>query len=58
MKLRGSFHEIATFVDAIGKMDRIVNVAGVSMTNPKSVNQKIIVQGAFTIKTYRFKKDG
>ena len=56
MKLRGSFHEIATFVDAI-EMDRIVNVAGVSMTNPKSVNQKIIVQGAF-IKTYRFKKDG
>ena len=50
MKLRGSFHEIATFVDAIGKMDRIVDVAGVSMTNPSSVNQKIIVQGLFDFK--------
>lgn len=58
MRLRGSFHEIATFVDSIGKMDRIVNVVGISMTNPRSVNQKILVQGAFTIRTYRFKKDG
>jgi hypothetical protein len=39
-------------------MDRIVNVTGISMTSPEAVNQKIIVQGEFTIKTYRFKKDG
>ena len=58
MRLRGSFHEIAMFIDAVGKMDRIVNVTGISMTSPEAVNQKIIVQGEFTIKTYRFKKDG
>ena len=58
MELRGSFHEISTFIDSIGKMDRIVNVVGISMTQPKSVNQKILVKGDFTIKTYRFKRDG
>ncbi len=54
LELKGSYHEIATFVDSIGKMDRIVNVTGLSLLRPKTVNQKIILNGKFTIKTYRF----
>lgn len=54
MELRGSYHEISTFVDAVGKMDRIVNVSGLSLLRPKTVNQKIVLDGKFTIKTYRF----
>jgi type IV pilus assembly protein PilO len=54
MKVKGSYHEVATFVDSIGKLDRIMNVTGLAMTAPKTVNQKVVVDGGFTIKTYRF----
>jgi type IV pilus assembly protein PilO len=50
----GSYHEIGNFIDSIGKLDRIINVTDISMTNPKTQNQKIIVQSKFNIKTYRF----
>lgn len=54
MKVRGSYHEIGSFVDSVGKLDRIVNVMGISMTDPKTENQKVLVTGDFTIKAYRF----
>lgn len=54
MKVHGSFHEIGTFVDALGKLDRILNVTGLSMTSPRTVNQKVVLDCGFTIKTYRF----
>lgn len=57
IELSGSYHEIATFFDAIGKMNRIVNVSGINLTNPRTVKQKIILNGKFKIKTYRFLSD-
>lgn len=54
MRVHGSFHEIGTFLDALGKLDRILNVTGLSMTNPRTLNQKVVVDCGFTIKTYRF----
>lgn len=54
MQVRGTYHEIASFIDAIGHMDRIVNVSGISMNNPKSENQKAVVDGQFNIKGFRF----
>ena len=54
MKVHGSYHEIGTFVDALGKLDRILNVTGLAMKDPKTVNQKVVVDAGFTIKTYRF----
>lgn len=54
MEVRGSFHEIGTFVDAVGKMDRIVNVKDIQMTGPKVVNKKVMLTSKFAIKTYRF----
>ncbi|MBC7793570.1 MAG: type 4a pilus biogenesis protein PilO [Clostridia bacterium] len=54
MDVRGSYHEIATFIDSVGKLDRIVNVIGISMDQPKTVNQKVVVQSDFTVRTYRF----
>lgn len=58
VKVRGSYHEIATFIDSIGKLDRIVNVTDIAMLTPRTVNQKVIVNGTFAVKTYRFiKKD-
>ena len=54
LKVRGSYHEIGTFLDAVGKLDRILNVSNLSMTQPRTVNQKVIVDCGFTVKTYRF----
>ncbi len=54
LKVRGSYHEIGTFLDSLAKLDRIINVTGIAMTSPKTVNQKVEVDGAFTLKTYRF----
>ena len=58
MQVRGSFHEIVTFIDAVGKLDRIVNVMGINMTNPKEENQKVVLEGHFSVKTYRFLPEG
>ena len=57
MILRGSYHEIASFIDSISKMDRIVNVYQIKLTEPRTVNQKIILAGELTIKTYRFRSE-
>lgn len=54
MKVRGSYHDVAMFIDQVGHLDRIVNVIDLSLINPKLENQKVITAGDFLIKTYRF----
>ncbi len=54
MDVRGSYHEIATFIDSVGKLDRIVNVMSIKMDAPSTANQKVVVRSDFTIKAYRF----
>jgi type IV pilus assembly protein PilO len=54
INLEGSYHEIATFVNSVGKMDRIVNISKINLSSPQTINQKIILKGDFTVKTYRF----
>lgn len=54
MAVRGSYHEMGAFIDSVGKLDRIINVLNISMSNPKTENQKVLVDGTFTIKAYRF----
>jgi type IV pilus assembly protein PilO len=54
MDVRGSYHEIATFIDSVGKLDRIINVTDISMTDPKTENQKVMLKSKFLVKTYRF----
>ena len=57
MQVHGSYHEIGMFVDQVGRMDRIVTVSDLSMLTPKTESQKIILNGAFQVKTYRFLTD-
>ena len=53
----GSYHEIAMFIDQIGKLDRIMNVTDLSMQKPTTVAQRVVVDGRFLVKTYRFVSD-
>jgi type IV pilus assembly protein PilO len=57
MLVHGSYHEMAMFIDQVAKVDRIVNISEISMTQPRLENDKVLVSGAFLIKTYRFLGD-
>jgi type IV pilus assembly protein PilO len=54
MSVRGSYHEIAVFLDRLSKMPRIVNVTDLTMTTPRMENKKIVVGSSYTATTYRF----
>src|SRR5512139_505365 len=54
MTVRGNYHEIATFFDALGRMRRIVNVSEVVLSDPKDVNGKVILNGKFLVTAFMF----
>ena len=58
MTVRGSYHEIAMFLDSIAKLDRIINVTSLTMGSPETQNAKVVVNASFNLKTYRFTKAG
>jgi len=57
LKIEGSFHEVATFFDRIGKLNRIVNVRDISMSSPFERSGKIVLTTDGTAVTYRFLSD-
>jgi type IV pilus assembly protein PilO len=54
MAVVGSYHEIASFLDALGKLRRIVNVSDIVLDGPKDVNGRVVVVGRFTATTFMF----
>ncbi len=54
MTVKGNYHEIATFFDALGRMRRIVNVSDVQLDGPKDVNGKVILNGKFLVTAFMF----
>lgn len=54
MAVKGSYHEIAVFLDRLSKMPRIVNVTDLNMSAPVMENKKIVVASTYTATTYRF----
>jgi len=54
MTVTGNFHEIATFFDSLGRLRRIVNVSDISMTTPKDVGGKMVVDAKFLVTTFMF----
>ena len=54
MTVTGSFHEIATFFDALGRLRRIVNVSDISLDTPKDVKGKVVVSAKFLLTTFMF----
>jgi type IV pilus assembly protein PilO len=52
MTVKGNYHEIATFFDALGRMRRIVNVSDVVLDGPKDVNGKVILNGKFLVTAF------
>ena len=54
MAATGSYHEIATFFDALGRLRRIVNVSDIVLDNPRAVNGKVVLASRFTATTFMF----
>ncbi|MCP4869322.1 MAG: type 4a pilus biogenesis protein PilO [Proteobacteria bacterium] len=54
LKVEGSYHEVATFFDRIGKLNRIVNIRNIAMSDPSERSGKIILTIEGTAVTYRF----
>jgi type IV pilus assembly protein PilO len=58
MTVTGNFHEIATFFDSLGRLQRIVNVSEISMSAPKDVSGKLVVDARFLVTTFMFVNQG
>jgi type IV pilus assembly protein PilO len=58
MTVTGNYHEIATFFDSLGRLKRIVNVSDISMTAPKDLAGKMVVDAKFMVTTYMFVNQG
>jgi type IV pilus assembly protein PilO len=54
MAVQGNYHEIATFLDSIGRLRRIVNVSNLSLDSPRDVNGKVILASKFLATTFMF----
>ncbi len=52
--VRGNYHQVATFFDRVGQLDRIVNVGDISMRLPRDEGSAMIVDTACSAVTFRF----
>jgi type IV pilus assembly protein PilO len=54
MTVQGGYHEIATFLDAVGRLRRIVNVNNITLDQPKDQNGKMVLGARFLATTFMF----
>ena len=57
MEVIGGYHEIAQFFDSVGRLQRIVNLKNISMSNPTVKSNKVILKAKVLAVTYRFVED-
>jgi len=54
MTVQVNYHEIASFLDAVGRLRRIVNVSNLSLDQPKDQNGRIVLTSKFLVTTFMF----
>lgn len=54
MQVRGNYHQVAQFLDRVGKLDRIVNVSNIALKAPKNVDESVQLDANSRITTFRF----
>lgn len=57
MQVRGTYHQVASFFDQVGKLDRIVNVSNITLRDPKVVDDDLFLEANSTVTTFRFLSD-
>jgi len=54
MQMRGTYHDVAMFLDRVKRLDRIVNVTNIQLTKPRMVGDQVIVDASCITTTFRF----
>ena len=54
MQMRGTYHDVALFLDRVKRLDRIVNVSDIKMTKPRIEADRMMLDAACTTTTFRF----
>jgi type IV pilus assembly protein PilO len=57
MQVRGTYHQVATFFDRVGKLERIVNVSNIVLRDPKIADDNLLLEANSTVTTFRFLSD-
>ncbi|MEK7229079.1 MAG: type 4a pilus biogenesis protein PilO [Candidatus Binatota bacterium] len=52
--VRGGFHNVATFFDEVGRLNRLVNIANIELRNPKANEDQVIMEVSTVATTFRF----
>jgi type IV pilus assembly protein PilO len=54
MEMRGTYHDVAGFLDRVKRLDRIVNVTDIQLRKPEIDGDRVHLQAACTVTTFRF----
>jgi type IV pilus assembly protein PilO len=54
MEVRGTYHQVAAFLDQVGRLDRIVNVSDIAVTNPEIDSGDLLLKARSRVTTFRF----
>jgi len=54
MEMRGTYHELAAFMDRVKRLDRIVNVADITLRLPRVEGDVVLLSASCTATTFRF----
>jgi type IV pilus assembly protein PilO len=55
LEMTGKFHQIAKFAYELGKVDRIINVENIELTEPRVVGDEVILKGKCLATAFRVK---
>ena len=54
ISVEGTFHQIASFFDEVGRLPRIVNITQIALRDPKVKEDRITVKGECVATTFRY----
>jgi type IV pilus assembly protein PilO len=54
MEMRGTYHELAAFLDRVKRLDRIVNVSDIQLRKPRVEGDVVLLEASCTATTFRF----
>jgi len=54
MEMRGTYHELAAFMDRVKRLDRIVNVGDITLRKPRVEGEVVLLDASCTATTFRF----
>ncbi|MCB0340476.1 MAG: type 4a pilus biogenesis protein PilO, partial [Bdellovibrionales bacterium] len=57
ISLKGTFHQVASFFDEVGALERIVNIGGIELANPKIEPDQVEVAAKCVATTFRYLDD-